>query len=50
MRVPGCTRESGAQGGQRRHFNEEHTVLPDWPDVEAAEAWLLRVRREHLSA
>lgn len=29
-----------------RHFDEERTVLPERPDVAAAEAWLLRIRRE----
>jgi hypothetical protein len=30
-----------------RHFDEEHSALPAEPDTAAAEAWLLRVRREY---
>jgi len=29
-----------------RHFDEDRSALPEQPDVAAAEAWLLRVRRE----
>lgn len=33
-----------------RHFDEDHSALPDRPDERAAEAWLLRVRREFYTA